>query len=94
MSGIIIPSSPEDRKRIRDCMEEISASYLRQEAEKTFVKEALASLEEDVEIPKKYLAKMARIYHKQNLSELVSEIEEIEALIDVVTKKETGNDDD
>lgn len=86
MSNIIIPSSPEDRKRIKDCMDEISNSYLRQESEKTFIKEALASLEEDVGIPKKYLAKMARIYHKQNLSEIVSEIEEIEALIDIVSK--------
>lgn len=90
MSNIIIPSSEADRKRIKDCMDEISASYLRQEAEKEFVKEALVSLEEDVGIPKKYLGKMARIYHKQNLSEIVSEIEEIEALIDIVS--EEGSD--
>ena len=88
MTNIIIPSSDADRKRIKDCMDEISNSYLRQEAEKTFIKEALASLEEDVGIPKKYLAKMARIYHKQNLQEIVSEIEEIEALIDIVSRGE------
>ena len=89
MTNIVIPSSEADRKRIKDCMDEISNSYLRQEAEKTFIKEALASLEEDVGIPKKYLAKMARIYHKQNLQEIVSEIEEIEALIDIVSKGES-----
>lgn len=88
MTNIIIPNSPADRKRIKDCMDEISASYLRQEAEKTFIKEALDSLEDDVGIPKKYLAKMARIYHKQNLTEIVSEIEDIEALIDIVSKNE------
>ena len=84
MTGIIIPSSDHDKKRIKDCMEEISNSYLRQEAERDFVKEALISLEDDVGIPKKYLGKMARIYHKQNMSELVSEIEEIEALLESV----------
>ena len=84
MTGIIIPSSPADKQRIKACMEEISNSYLRQEAEREFVKEALISLEEDVGIPKKYLGKMARIYHKQNMSELMSEIEEIEALLESV----------
>ena len=84
MTGIIIPSSDHDKKRIKDCMEEFSNSYLRQEAEREFVKEALISLEDDVGIPKKYLGKMARIYHKQNMSELVSEIEEIEALLESV----------
>jgi hypothetical protein len=65
-------------------MDEISNSYLRQEAEREFIKEAIVSLEDDVGIPKKYLAKMAKIYHKQNMSELVSEIEEIEALLESV----------
>tara|TARA_R110001592_G_scaffold216404_1_gene470007 strand:+ start:270 stop:527 length:258 start_codon:yes stop_codon:yes gene_type:complete len=84
MTGIIIPSSDHDKKRIKECMEEISNSYLRQEAEREFVKEALISLEDDVGIPKKYLGKMARIYHKQNMSELLSEIEDIEALLESV----------
>lgn len=84
MTGIILPSSDADKKRIKDCMDEISNSYLRQEAERDFVKEALISLEDDVGIPKKYLGKMARIYHKQNMSEIVSEIEEIEALLESV----------
>mgnify|MGYP000686684763 CR=1 FL=1 len=56
----------------------------RQEAEREFVKEAIISLEDEVGIPKKYLGKMARIYHKQNMSEIVSEIEEIEALLESV----------
>jgi hypothetical protein len=85
-TGIIMPSTDADKKRIKDCMDEISASYLRQESERTFVKEALAALQDDVGIPKKYLGKMARIYHKQNMAEVVSEIEEIEALMDTVSK--------
>lgn len=84
MTSIVIPSTPADRKRLKDAMQEISNSYLRQEAEREFVKEAIISLEEDIGIPKKYLGKMARIYHKQNVSEIVSEIEEIEALLEVM----------
>lgn len=84
MTSIVLPSTPADRKRLKDAMQEISNSYLRQEAEREFVKEAIISLEEDIGIPKKYLGKMARIYHKQNVSEIVSEIEEIEALLEVM----------
>jgi len=84
MTSIVLPSTPVDRKRLKDAMQEISNSYLRQEAEREFVKEAIISLEEDIGIPKKYLGKMARIYHKQNVSEIVSEIEEIEALLEVI----------
>ena len=85
-TGIIMPSTDADKKRIKDCMDEISASYLRQESERIFVKEALIALQDDVGIPKKYLGKMARIYHKQNMAEVVSEIEEIEALMETVSK--------
>lgn len=66
-------------------MEEISNSYLRQEAERTFVKEAIDALADEIDIPKKYLSKMAKIFHKQNMSELVSELEDLEALIDTVS---------
>jgi len=82
MSNVIIPTSPEDRRKIRGCMEEISNSYLRVDAEKSLVKEALADLEDEVGIPKKVLRKMAKVYHKQNLTELVTEIEDIEALLE------------
>jgi hypothetical protein len=91
MTSIVLPSTPADRKRLKDAMQEISNSYLRQEAEREFVKEAIISLEEDIGIPKKYLGKMARIYHKQNVSEIVSEIEEIEALLEVMEIDENNS---
>lgn len=91
MTSIVLPSTPVDRKRLKDAMQEISNSYLRQEAEREFVKEAIISLEEDIGIPKKYLGKMARIYHKQNVSEIVSEIEEIEALLEVMEIDENNS---
>lgn len=91
MTSIVLPSTSADRKRLKDAMQEISNSYLRQEAEREFVKEAIVSLEEDIGIPKKYLGKMARIYHKQNVSEIVSEIEEIEALLEVMEIDENNS---
>ena len=83
-NSIILPSSDSDKQRIKGAMNEISASYTRIDAERDFIKEAIISLEDDVGIPKKYLAKMAKIYHKENVSELISEIEVIEALLETI----------
>ena len=81
---IIIPSSDSDKQRMKSAMEEISNSYTRIEAEKDFIKEAIIALEDDIGIPKKYLGKMARMYHKNNVSEVVAEIEDIEALLETI----------
>jgi len=84
MSNIIIPSSESDIARIKGAMQEVSNSYTRQESEREFVREAIADLADTVDIPKKILGKMARIYHKQNMAELMGEIEDVEALMEAL----------
>jgi len=88
-TDVIVPSSPEDLKRIKDAMQEISNSFTRIESEKDFQKDALAALEEAVGIPKKYLRKMSRIYHKQNMNQLKSEMETIDFLLEKVELKQS-----
>jgi hypothetical protein len=80
MSNVIIPSSDEDKTRIKNCIQEISNAMTLMDAQRDFIKEAINSCVEDVEIDKKHLRKMANIYHKQNLSEVVGEVEDVEAL--------------
>jgi|TARA_B110000908_G_scaffold144629_1_gene174376 hypothetical protein len=84
MSNIIIPSSPADIAKIKGAMQEISNSYSRQESEREFVKEAIMDLADAVDVPKKVLGKMARIFHKQNMAELLGEIEDVEALMEAL----------
>jgi len=85
MSNIIIPSSPEDRKTIKDAMNELSNAYTRIEAEREFIRDALADLQDKVDIDKKYLRKMSRIYHKQNIVEFTTEAEDIETLYEAIS---------
>ena len=59
MSNVIIPSSPADIKRIKDCIIEISNAMHLIQAQKEFIKEAVESCVEDVEIDKKHLNKMS-----------------------------------
>lgn len=86
MSNVIIPSNEADRKRIKDCIIEISNSMTRIAAEKDFIKEAILSCCDEVEVDKKHLRKMATIYYKQNLAEVVSEVEDVEALYESIVQ--------
>ena len=80
----MIPSSDADKKRIRGCMEEMSNSFTRMEAERDFQKEAINSLADEVQIPKSILRKTARAFHNQNVSDLIAEVSDIEALMESI----------
>ena len=84
--NITIPTSEADKKKIADCIREIDAAMTRMDAEKDFIKEAASALQDAVGIPKKYINKMARIYHKQNLPQVTSEISDLEQLYTEVIK--------
>ena len=84
MSNIIIPSSPKDLARIKGAMQEVSNSFTRMEAERSFIREAINELSDEVDIPKKILNKMSRVFHKQNIAEVLGEIEDVEALLESI----------
>lgn len=84
MSNVILPTSDADKKRIRGCMEEMSNSFTRMEAERDFQKEAINSLADEVQIPKSILRKTARAFHNQNVSDLIAEVSDIEALMESI----------
>lgn len=83
-ADINIPSDPATIKKIKDACIEISASMTRAEAEKTFQKDAIVVLVEETEIPKKYLNKLAKLYHKQNRDQVFAETEATDAFYDRV----------
>jgi len=85
MSNVIIPSSLEDRKKIRGALEEISNSLTRIEAERSLIKEILQDVEDKFELPKKYTRKVAKIFHKQNFAEVKTEQEDLETIYETVT---------
>lgn len=74
---------PKDENQIRVIMgkvREISGYFTQIEAHRDMVKEAIAILSEETQIPKKILSKFARSYHKSNFDKVVGESEEFEAL--------------
>lgn len=86
MSNLVtIPSSPEDRKEVRNRLSEISDSYTRIEAERQHINDILQDLLDEYELPKKHMRKVAKVYHKQNINEVKAEFSDIEDIYNAVS---------
>tara|TARA_Y100000389_G_C17279267_1_gene422078 strand:- start:579 stop:833 length:255 start_codon:yes stop_codon:yes gene_type:complete len=79
-------SSPEDRKKLLGAIKEIDNSMTRVAAERDFQKDAVNDIAEKLELEKKYVRKLATIYHKQNLAEVQQDVEEVAELYDLITQ--------
>ena len=84
MSNIIIPSDPNAKDAIRSAIKELDASMIRVKAERDLQKDILQNIQDKVDVPKKYIKKMATIYHKQNLQEVKAENDDLETLYEAV----------
>lgn len=84
-NSVIIPSSPEDRKQIRDRLTEISNSLTRIESERDHINEILSNMQDDFDLPKKHMRKVARVFHKQNINEVKEEFSDIEDIYNAVS---------
>lgn len=78
-------SSPVDRKKIREALQEISNSMTRIDAEKDLIKAVISDLSDQYQLPKKTFNKMARVYHKQTFNQEQQEFSEFETLYEEIT---------
>jgi len=83
---VFIPTSPEDREKIRRVIRTVSDSFTRIEAEKKLIKDEISALVEQFEIPRKFLNRMARTYHRQNFKDVVDEQDDFEILYESVVE--------
>lgn len=74
----------QDRKKIRDAMQEASNSLIRIEAERNLIKNIISDLYDAFQIPKKQLSKMVKVYHKNSFNDEVAEAEEFEVLYETI----------
>jgi uncharacterized protein YukE len=84
-----IPSNPNDRKAIFDCMKEISDSMTRMDAERDLIKQAIEDICEEQNLSKKTFRRMAKVYHRQNFKQELEEHEEFETLYETITQTTT-----
>lgn len=73
-------NTSEDRKKVADAIQEISNSMTRIDAEKDLIKDIVDATSQKFELDKKHVRKLASIYHKQNMTEVKNEYDEVESL--------------
>ncbi len=75
----ILPNNPDDLKKIKDSIHEISGSMFRIESEKDLIKEIYNTLAENYpDVEKKLFSKIAAAYHKSNKDEIIAQSEQFE----------------
>ena len=78
--------SQPDRKKLFKIVKECSDSMTRIEGENDFIRESIAETAKQMQLPKKLVAKLVRVYHKQNFDEEVAVNEQFENLYESVVK--------
>ena len=93
MEDVVIPSSPEDRKKIKNALQEISDSMTRMASERDLIKDIKKMLHDDYELPRKYVSKMAKVYHAQSFDAEVAEADNFATLYETITGQKPNEDE-
>ncbi len=84
---VVIPSSPADREALRNSISGLVTSLIRQQSETDFRKEEIAALSEKYDLPKKFIANMAKDAYKDKFDKEASEREQYESLFETIMKE-------
>lgn len=76
--------SVEDRKKLRNAIQEMSDSMTRIEAERDLQKEILSKIHEDLSLDKKVVRRLAKVYHKANFKDEVEQNDAFETFYNEV----------
>lgn len=76
----------EQLKAIKSAIDEVNVSQAKIDFEKQVQKEIIDVAYDNFKIPKKILAKMAKVKYKQSFSTEVAEQKEFEALFEVISE--------
>jgi hypothetical protein len=74
----------QDKHELRGVMKEISNSMTRISGEKDYIKEAIIRASDKYQMNKKILRKMAKVFHQNNFTDEVTEMEEFQKLYEDV----------
>lgn len=78
--------SEPDREKLFKVIQECSNSMVRIEGEQDYIREAIADTAKNMQLPKKLVARLVKVYHKQNFDEEVAVHEQFETLYETVVK--------
>ena len=79
-------SNPADREKLLNVLRECSASLTRMGGEKDYIKESIADICKNLQLPKSLVNRMVKVYHKQNYDEEVATHDQFETLYETIVK--------
>lgn len=86
MKEIVIPSSPEDQKKIFAAVKEMADSFTRAESEKDLQKDIVERVFGEFGLDKGAFKKLAKIYYKQEFDKQQKNQEDFETLYETIIK--------
>lgn len=78
--------NPEDQKKLLSVIKNCSDSLVRIAAERDFMKEEIKEISKQLEIPKRLITKMVKVYYKQNYDEEVAVQDQFQTLYESIVK--------
>jgi len=84
--AINVLSNPKDRDDLLKVIKECSDSMTRIDGEKDFMKEAIKDVCDKLQLPKRLVGRMVKVYHKQSYDEEVATHDQFETLYETVIK--------
>lgn len=82
---MMLPSNPEDRKKVRDAINEIVKSLTRIASEQDLIKETKGMLKEEYSMSPKIVGKAARMVFDQNRTKAEREQDDAGTLYELAT---------
>lgn len=79
-------TNPADKQKLLAVLKECSASKTRVESERDLIKEAVGNISKELNLPKKIINRMVKVYHKQNFDEEVAVQDQFETLYQNIVK--------
>jgi hypothetical protein len=79
-------SNPADKDKLLKVLKTCSDSLARMDAEKDLIREEVKEICQQLELPKRLVNRMVKVYHKQNYDEEVAVHEQFETLYETVVK--------
>lgn len=81
--------NPEQLKRLKDAIREIDVAMTQIDNQKDHIKQIIGDIHDELDIEKKLIRKMGKVYHKQNFSSVKIENGEFEAFYENVIERKT-----
>jgi hypothetical protein len=79
-------SNTADREKLLKVLKECSDSLTRIDGEKDYIRESVTDICKQLQLPKRLVNRMVKVYHKQNYDEEVAVHEQFETLYETVVK--------